>query len=250
MSIILVGSSAPGGASSWSGNGGEVDADNHLLGNLRSFAKGAQGSFQRVTAVPGGPTGFAATLPASQPLFAAQWVDATRLCVIQSIKVGAMCTTQPSGTISFQFDVAAYVLRGYTVPFSGSATTSLMPFGLDNQQLRTNMGQSLWGDMRYLASTPAAATAGVGWSSGVYAQDAQPLARVQGGATLNNAATAVGVQFLGGLANLYTRDNLDHYPPVLAQNEGLLITNPLAGPGSGAAFKMLVVLEWGELPAY
>lgn len=213
-----------------SGNGLEIDSDKHVLSNARPPAFGALG-YYRQAMVTGA---VAATLGAGSTLFSFRWTDATRLCLIQSIRVNAIV----SGLITtgVQFDLAAFIARSFTASDTGG-TASLPASG--QQKLRTSMGNSLAGDVRI------AATAALG--VGTRTVDAFPIGRIVG-----FTGTTVGTQVFGSGSDaipLYFRDNSDHHPIVLAQNEGILVQNPLAGPATGT-LTMLVKIEWGEVASY
>jgi hypothetical protein len=65
------------------------------------------------------------------------------------------------------------------------------------------------------------------------------------------SGTTVGTTFFGNGAPqpIYSRDNSDNHPIILAQNEGLALTNVLTGPANGT-FILLVQMEWGEVASY
>jgi hypothetical protein len=247
-----------------------------VLASFRPLPVRKGGATKRITCVAGGSAGFVCTasstigFPAGQPFFSAQWTDPTRLCIIQSIKVGAMVTAASSaGSYTSLFDLAAYVLRNYTVPITGSLTTSLLPFAKATQDMRSSMGQtSPWGDMRFLTSitncpsvvpdiaSSANTVAGAGVSNGVYVADSKPFARIQGFFSDSSTVANIVRQVFPAPnpAELYVRDHKDHHPLSLGQYEGIVITNPLAiasgAPGDdiAAAFNVLVQFEWTEAP--
>ncbi len=221
MGLVLVGVS--------SGNGAEVDADNHLYVNPRPPAFGSLGYYRQVV-VSGN---IAATLAANSDLFSFQWTNASDLAIIQSVRASAI--VQSTISVAVPFDLAIYVARSYTAADTGG--TSVLPTG-NNQKMRTSMGTTLVNDMR-ISSTAAL-------TPGTRTVDTNPMGRVQG-----NSGTATGTQFFAqpNPQPLYTRDNNDHHPIVLKQNEGFVIQNPLAGPATGT-FSILVQVEWGEVAGY
>lgn len=214
------------------GNGGtnaDVDTDRRLFVNVRPPAFGALGYYQ-IAQVTGT---IAASLAANAPLFSFRWGNATDLCLIQSVKVGGIQIA--TGTAA-EFDLALFVARSFTASDSGG--TSILPTSNSNK-MRTSMGTTLVTDMRI------ATTAGL--TAGTRTLDTNPIARVQGALS---SATA-DIQVFPGVSPtpLYVRDNLDHHPLVLAQNEGFVITNPIAGPASDT-FILMVQVTWGEVAAY
>src|SRR5579863_6557382 len=141
MGVKIIGAAPPDPANLWTGNGLEVTADHAALASFRPQALGKRGATKRITCVAGGAAGFSCAsnaLPLGSPLFSAQWTDPTRLCIVQSIKVGGVITAaSTAATLTALFDLSAYVLRSYTVPIQGSATTSLLnnnPLGLFGAQ--------------------------------------------------------------------------------------------------------------------
>jgi hypothetical protein len=212
-----------------SGNGLEVDVDHHALVNVRAPAFGALG-YYRMAAVSGATV----SLAANAAVFSFRWSDATHLCLVQSIKVGAVEAT--SVTAGVVFDLACFVARSFSASDTGG--TALTP-STNNQKMRTSMGTTLLGDAR-ISTTGALA-------AGTRTLDAQPIGRVQGFIP----TTTVGGQVFPAPnpAPLYVRDNADHHPLVLATNEGFVITAPLAGNTTGSV-AILVQVEWGEVSTY
>lgn len=212
-----------------SGVNANVDTDAHLMVNVRPPAFGALGYYQ-LAAVSGT---IAATLAANSNLFTFRWTSSTDLAVIQSIKVGGI-ETGSAGT-GADFDLAVYFARSYTASASGG--TSVLPTGNGNK-LRTSMGTTLAGDIR-IAST-------AGFTAGTWTLDTNPLARIQG-----ESGLAAGNQLFPGPnpTPLFLRDNVDHHPIVLAQNEGIVVQNPLAASAT-STWVLMVQITWGEVAAY
>ncbi|MGA7122296.1 MAG: hypothetical protein WBY94_19495 [Polyangiaceae bacterium] len=210
-------------------NKANVDADGHLNVNVRPPAFQALGYYQQV-AVSGN---IAATLAANSALFSFRWADATRLCMIQSVKVG--CIVTGTITTAVPFDLALFVARSFSASDTGGTGVGV-PTNM--QKMRSSMGSSLVTDFRMATTGTLTAV--------TRTLDTNPIARVQG-----NSGTAVGTQFFGtgSPQPLYLRDNVDHHPIILAQNEGFVVTAPLAGPASGT-FSILVQVIWGELNSY
>ena len=216
-------------------NKANVDVDGHLGVNPRPPAFGALGYYRQV-AVSGN---IAATLAAASPLFSFRWGNASNLCLIQSIRVG--CIVTASITAAVAFDLSVFIARGFTASDTGGTAVGV-PAAM--QKMRTSMGSSLVTDFRM-------ATTGT-LTAGTRTLDTNPIGRIQGtsGAAAGSAAAA-GLLFFGSSnpQPLYVRDNNDHHPLILAQNEGFVVTAPLAGPATGT-FSLLVQVEWGEVAAY
>jgi hypothetical protein len=213
-------------------NKANVDADGHLNVNVRPPAFQALGYYQQVAISGAIPFG----LTANNILFSFRWGDATRLCMIQSVKVACMVTATLS--VVGQFDLSMIIARSFTASDTGGTAVGV-PANM--QKMRTTMGSSLVTDFRIASTTALVA--------GTRTLDTNPVARVSG----NYPATApVGTSFFGSgnPVPLYLRDNVDHHPVILAQNECFEIKNPLAGPVTAGSFTVLVQVVWGELNAY
>jgi hypothetical protein len=218
---------------STTGNGAEVNADHALLVSPRPPAFGALGLY-RMAAVTGA---IAATLAANGTLFEFQWTSSANLALIQSVKVGGIvASTITTGVL---FDASLLVARSFTAADTGGTTLTPSGLGVTNTgKLRTSMGVSLVNDMRI--ATTATLT------PGTRTLDSEPIGRIQG-----FTGTALGTQIFAAPnpAPLYIRDNDDHHPLCLAQNEGFVIQNPLAGPATGT-ITLLVEIEWAEVASY
>lgn len=222
MAIKVVGSA--------SGVEANVSADGALWIETRPAAVGALGAYS-IALVSGS---IAAPLAAGSTLFSMRWTDATRLCLVRSVRVSAIV----NGTITtaVNFDVEAIVVRGFSASDSGGTAAV---FTGNNNKMRTSFGSSLMGDMR-ISSTGALAV-------GTRTVDAQAEGRLQG-----TTGTVIGTQIFGsgqGPIYIIDREPPGQYPLVLATNEGLLIRNPLVGPATGT-FQLLVVVEWQEVASY
>jgi hypothetical protein len=204
-----------------------VDTDGNLRINPRPPAFGSLG-YYRQAALSGT---IAVTLAANSPLWSCRWTNGTDLCLVQSVKINlvsiASITVVP-------FEIGLFFARSYTATDTGGTAVGV-PASM--QKLRTSMGSSLMGDWRI-------ATTGT-LTAGTRTLDTNPLAIVSG------LPTTAGTTLSGNGAPvpLYVRDNNDNHPIILAQNEGLVITNPLIGPSTGT-FTIMVQMEWGEVAAF
>lgn len=208
----------------------EVDshADKALYVSKRPVAIGALGAYSG-----GAVTGaIAATLAANSNLFYFRWTDATRFAVVDRIAVNAVVVS--AITTSVPFDLALFFGTSFTV--SGSANNTNATITGRNMKRRTSFGTTL------VTAIQTCTTAGM--TGATITLDTQPLARISG-----TSGTAINTQFYAGPVELWRpRDSGDH-PIVLAQNEGLCIQNPLAGPASGT-FTIAVTISWSETAAY
>jgi hypothetical protein len=221
MSIVLAGGT--------SGISADVDPDSNLKVQIRTPGFGTLGCYELV-ATSGA---IAATLAAGSTLFSLRWTDATRFCLIKRIRASAVVVS--AITTAVVFDLAVSIARSYTASDSGG--TTLTPLNANNK-MRTSMGNSLMGSMSM--ATTAALTVGT------RTVDTLPVGRFQG-----LTGTTIGTQIFGtgGPMALLDRSVPGLHPILLAQNEGIVVTNPLAGPATGT-FTILIEIEWEEVPSY
>jgi len=132
------------------------------------------------------------------------------------------------------YNLQLFFARGFTVsPTTHIGTTATLSGG--NAKLRTSMGTSLMGGI-WIQDT----TAG-GMTGQTLGNDTDALATI-GGAS----GTVIGTQFFGTNPASLWDDGVDEHPIVLAQNEGLTIQAPLAGPATGT-FQVVVSVDWQEV---
>lgn len=205
---------------------GDVDGTTWraLKTTLRPIEHGALGQYV-VDVITGGYT----TLAAGTALFSARWTDATRFAVIQYAEVSVLTTT--AFTAGQQSDRSLRVVRAMTSSDTGGTAVALTG---NNQKMRTNMGSSLFGDMRF-HSTGLVKVAGT--------EDALDIGLAE------SFAPAAGVGFfIDRHTMLDVKDGANH-PLVLAQNEGVRILIPTL-MGAGGVQKTRVKLVWAEVSAY
>jgi hypothetical protein len=150
--------------------------------------------------------------------------------------VGA-CVT---GTITtaVPYNLQLLLARGFTVsPTTSIGTTGTLSGG--NAKRRTAMGTPLMGGIWILG------TAAAGMTGQTLGNDTDPHSVIAGG-----SGTVIGTQFFGpNPTALWDCDATNRHPIVLAQNEGLAIQAPLAGPATGT-FQVAVHVDWMEVAAY
>jgi len=212
----------------------KVDSDGSLKVQVRAPAFGALGAYSKsLTSGIIVPTGSTNAL-----IWAMRWTDSTgKLCLIERIRVNAVVTA--AVTTGIPYNLQLFLARGFTVsPTTNIGTTATLTGG--NGKRRTNMGTTLLGGMWILG------TAAAGMTGQTLGNDTDALATIGGGIS---ASAPIGQQFFGANpANLWD-DNIDGYPIILAQNEGLAIQAPLAGPASGS-HQVVVSVDWMEVAAY
>lgn len=206
----------------------DVDTDHNLQVSIRPPAFDSLGAYS-VAQVTGN---IAATLAAGSTLFSARWGDATRFGMLEWIRASAAVVT--AVTTGVIFDLEAIIARSFTASDTGGTPINLAaPF----QKRRVSMGASLFTDMRI-------ATTGT-LTPGTRTPDAQAIGRLQG-----FTGTALGTKiFDSNPQYLYRREDPNEHPVILAQNEGILIRNPLVGPATGT-FAVLIEMGWMEVSSY
>lgn len=217
-----------------SGNNAEVGAS--AAAGLHTIAKpqdyGSLGHYQF-----SGVTGaVAAGMAANGELFQARWTDATRFALIQKITITGMRATTAFavGTI----DIKATIARSWSA--SGTGGTALTLTG-DNQQLRSSMGASLFGDMRI------ATTAALG--GGTKTLDTQDIGFIT---THSSAGTGAAAPIIGSIYlpiyDLFECDVTDgEHPIVLAQNEGVVVRATVPATG---VWNIGIQIKWAEVSAF
>jgi hypothetical protein len=170
----------------------------------------------------------AAGLAAAAPVYSLRWTNANYLAFIRriSISMASLGTAFTAGIGLFEVLVA----RAFSGSDSGG--TSILPTG-NSQKLRTNMGTTLFGDMRQ--SSTATLTAGT------RTLDSKPHRQVffAVGAVANTVYLPTTTIF-GAIVDA------DH-PVVLSANEGLIIRATVPATGT---WQFNVGIEWLETTVY
>lgn len=218
------------------GNGGvvaEVDGSTFRAQRvtIRPTDHGALGSYSY-----GGFTGvLPAALGANSEIFQFRWSDATRICIINAVKISAcVSTTFFAAGVPVQIDLIKST--GWSV--AGTLGTAISPAALLKK--RTSMGSSLVasGDMRI--ATTAALGAGT--------KTLETLAM----ATLNAPGpitASLNGQIIPAGTRMFEADvNHGEHPLSLVQNEGFSIRS-VAVPATGTWMASITV-DWTEVTAY
>lgn len=235
MTVDSVSKAARVGVFDVTGVQAKVDLDGNLRVSPRTPAMGTLGSYAK--SLSSGQ--IVATGSANAVIWALRWSDSTgKLALIQRIRVNAVFGASGANT-ALPYNLQLFFARGFTVsPTTSIGTTATLTGG--NAKLRTSMGTTLMGGIWILG------TAAAGLTGQTLGNDTDAMATIQGGAI---ASAPVGTMFFGpNPANLWD-DNVDGHPIVLAQNEGLAIQAPLAGPSAGT-FQVIVSVEWTEVASY
>ena len=218
------------------GNGGtvaEVDGTNFRAQRVsaRPLDHGALGAYSvgLVTGV------IPAALTTNSEIYQFRWADATRLCVIRRIRIGAaVSTTMFAAGVPMQLDLAR--ASAWTVAGSGGTRITMST----NSRRRTSMGSSLVTANDIGIATTAALTVGTKTLDGLSLT--QQVAACPTTGSLNGTIWPPGT-------SLWTADvgDSDH-PLVLAQNEGFVI-RCAAVPGVGT-WQLSCNVDWAEVTAY
>lgn len=213
------------------GNGGtvaEVDGTSYraLRVSPRPIDAGAFGHYRLSTTVA-----LVVTQAANGTLFSFRWGDATRLCVIQFIRLQCLQTAAATATIMPSFEV--FTARSFTA--SDSAGTALTLTG-NSFKKRTSMGTTLVTDIR-----KSAVAAGLTVGTRTLDGDALLQMPTQQTITTPNATRyAASVDFT---------DGIDH-PIVFAQNEGFIVRGPTVVFGAAGTANLIVDVGWAEVTSY
>jgi hypothetical protein len=213
------------------GNGGtvaEVDGTTFrsVRATLRPTDHGAFGQYRITSTIA-----LVVTQAANGTLFSFRWGDATRLCVIQDIKLQFLQTAAATATISPTFDVV--LARSFTV--SDSVGTAVTLTG-NSMKKRTGMGTTLVTDIRKSAVA-------AGLTAGTRTLDADPILSMP----VTSTITAVNTSLYAAELNF---DAGTEHPIVLAQNEGFIVRGPSIVFGAAGTANLIVDVAWAEVTAF
>ena len=221
------------------GNGGtilEVDGATFRAGRVtpRPTDHGSFGSFSY-----GGFTGILpAALGAASEIFQFRWADASRLCLINEIKLSAaVSTTMFAVGVPVQIDLVK--ATGWTI--AGTGGTAITPAA--TLKKRTSMASTLItaGDIRI--ATTAALGAG---TKTLEAAGANPLAALLAAGPITGSLSGIIIPTDTMLFRAGVGDG--QHPILLAQNEGIVIRS-VAVPITGT-WMATVTIDWTEVAAY
>jgi hypothetical protein len=184
----------------------------------------------------GGFTGILpAALAANSEIFQFRWTDATRICVINEVKISAcVSTTFFAAGVPVQIDL----IKSTVWSAAGTGGTAITPAALLKK--RTSMGASLIasGDIRI--ATTAALGAGT------------KTLETYGMASLNAPGpitASLNGQIIPPGTILFRKEaDAGQHPLCLVQNEGFSIRS-VAVPATGT-WSAAISVDWTELPAY
>lgn len=227
MSVIEGGVSG-----SLAGVGAESGSPLHVTSKPVSY--GALGCY-RLAATSGV---IAAGLGAGAQLFYMKWPDATRVAVIQRVKLSFQTLALfTAGTLDdFGFDmlkVTGASAGGGGIAIAGSAVS----------KLRASMSASLFGASDIRIATTAALTA-------LATLDANAIAASIGDPQRANPASGTEEQRVNDPTLVFEpRVGDGEHPLVLSQNEGFVLRNRAVWPAAGTGL-VQVEVSWAEVTAY
>lgn len=188
----------------------------------------------------------AATIGAAGHLARIRWTDATNYCVLLRLRVGI--TIDGAITTATEFTLRAIIARQFTTDFT-TAMTAINMSTMTNVMRSSGinaMKPSLMGNIS--TGGPGISTTTV-MSGQTLTADAAPfaIASFQSPSTTLGAA-AVTIQVGAGtpMTTLYERGADGDHPPILGQNEGIIVQPHVAGPASGT-FGLYVEWSWAEV---
>jgi hypothetical protein len=213
------------------GNGGTVtEVDGTTFRALRTTIRptdyGSLGNYRLSTTVA-----LVVTQAANGTLFSFRWGDATRLCVIQDIRLQFLQTAAATATIMPSFEVIQ--ARSWTV--SDSVGTAVTLTG-NSFKKRTSMGTTLITDIRKSAVA-------AGLTAGTRTLDADAILQMPTQQTIttpNATLYSADLDFDSGVA----------HPLVFAQNEGFIVRGPTVVFGAAGTANLVVDVAWAEVSAY
>jgi hypothetical protein len=213
------------------GNGGtvaEVDGSTFRAVNVTLKPKDYEsfGSYRAATTVA-----LVVSQAANGTLFSFRWGDASRLCILNFIRLAALQTSAATATIYPRFQV--YVARNFST--SDSAGTALTLTG-NSFKKRTSMGTTLVTDIRRSAVA-------AGLTAGTRTLDTDPILEMS---TQQTITTPNPTRYE---ASLDWTDGTD-MPLVLAQNEGFIVRGPTTVFGAAGTMDLVIDIGWTEAITY
>ncbi|HEV7675088.1 MAG TPA: hypothetical protein VGQ12_11215 [Candidatus Angelobacter sp.] len=225
--------------------GNQVHQSQDLGGNTRVYSHppAVLGCYQ-----VNGRTATYGGLSAAAPLFSFRWGDATRIAIINHVKVQVIATV--AATTAGQAERELIIARGFSASDTGGTAVTLTG---NNQKMRTSQGTSLVTDMRFFGGTI---------SAGTRTLDANPIASAVAWLPLNMTGVDIGCSGAGptgaawscvsssGYIDLLNTANGQDYPLVLAQNEGFIVRIGKDAMPAGATQQTYLTVQWCEANAY
>lgn len=207
---------------------GEVDGSTFRALKItpRPIDCGTLGFYRLATTVS-----LVASQTANGTLFSFRWGDATRLCVVQFVRLEVLQTSAAVATIMPRYQV--FIARSFTASDSVGTAITLTD---NSMKKRTSMGTTLVTDIR-----KSAASAGL--TVGTRTLDSEPILEIA-----SNLTTTTPNE------TLYSREidltNSGDHPIVFVQNEGLIVRGPTVVFDATVTASLLVEMAWAEVASY
>lgn len=186
-------------------------------------------------------SGATVSLSAGGTIASFRWTDPSRYGVLLRVKAGWVVTG--AITLATPMDASLFVARSFTTDFTTNATSATLA-ATKSQAMRSTMANSLQANGNIKICTTASMTGLVAAADSFSLGGNVWVNQPSGNATVTQA---VGVG--GAMTNLYDASIPGTHPIVLAQNEGVLVTTPTAGPVTGTV-KWYVQWEWAEVALF
>jgi hypothetical protein len=175
----------------------------------------------------------AASLTANSVLFSMRWADATKVMVLKRLFAWMALTGAPGAATGFPLE--AIRATSFTASFSANNTNTTP--ATSSQKMRTsNMAGSVFSTAGAIQICTTAGMTGM-----TYTLDTAGFA--------SNTLQGTAATGAGGSLPLYDENEFGQHPLVLSTNEGFVIRNPIAYPGT-TTVQLGVVAWWLETAAY
>lgn len=174
----------------------------------------------------------AASQTANGSLLSFRWGDATRLAVIQYVRLQCLQTAAATATIWPSFEV--FIARAFSVSDSGGTALTLTG---NSFKKRTSMGTTLVTDLRVSGGS-------AGLTAGTRTLDGNAILQLP----TTQVITTPGV--INYQAEWSATSGGFEHPEVLAQNEGLIVRGPTTVFGAAGTANLVVEIAWAEVAAY
>lgn len=178
----------------------------------------------------------AAGAGANTEFFQVRWTDATRLCIPLKLTVTGMRAT--TAFAAGAIDLTSTIARSWSADGTGGTAATLTG---NNQKMRTSMGSSLMGTIRF----PTTAALGAGTKT----LDAHEIGRIT---THSSGGSGSATPIIGSIYlpynDLFEQDMADgEHPIVLAQNEGVVVRATVPATG---VWNIGFNFKWAEIAAF
>jgi hypothetical protein len=188
---------------------------------------GALGHYRLATTVP-----LVVTQAANGTLFSWRWGDATRVALLQKLRLSLIQTAAATATIWPSYQV--FIARAFTA--SDTAGTAITLTG-NSMKKSTNMGTTLITDIRKSAVA-------AGLTVGTRTLDADPIMEMGTNSTITTTNPT-----------LYEKElemDMAHgiHPYRFAQNEGFIVRGPTTVFGAAGTANLFVDVSWLETTAF